>query len=202
MESTLTILIIDFVLLTASVLFLPNVKLGKIKAATYPLVALLGAAVLIAAEKAPIGDVLSGLVTNDHINPLKILILFFSMTFLSIYLDEAGFFKMLATRAANRAKANQKTLFIIIYFLTAVLTVFTSNDIVILTLTPFICFFCKNTDVDPIPYLVGEFAAGTLTVLHPERIILMSAMLLCALAAVVFIGGGKNQVAPIYNRTE
>ncbi len=50
--------------------------------------------------------------------------------------------------------------------------------------------------------LAGEFAAGTLTVLLPERIILMSAMLLCALAAVVFIGGGKNQVAPIYNRTE
>ncbi len=50
--------------------------------------------------------------------------------------------------------------------------------------------------------LIGEFAAGTLTLLMPERMVLLSAMLLCALAAVVFIGGGRKYVAPIYNRTE
>ena len=50
--------------------------------------------------------------------------------------------------------------------------------------------------------LIGEFAAGTLTVVLPERIVLLSAMLLCACAAVVFIGGGWKQVAAIYNRIE
>ena len=30
----------------------------------------------------------------------------------------------------------------------------------ILTLTPFICFFCKNTRIDPVPFLVSEFAAA------------------------------------------
>ena len=48
--------------------------------------------------------------------------------------------------------------------------------------------------------LIGEFAAGTLTVVMPQRLVLMSAMLLCALAAVIFIGGGRKYVAPIYNR--
>ena len=50
--------------------------------------------------------------------------------------------------------------------------------------------------------LAGEFAAGSLAVVLPERIIMMSAMLLCALAAVVFIGGARRHVARIYNRAE
>ena len=50
--------------------------------------------------------------------------------------------------------------------------------------------------------LIGEFAAGTLTLYIGERLILFSAMLLCAVAAVVFIGGGRRHVAKIYNRSE
>ena len=50
--------------------------------------------------------------------------------------------------------------------------------------------------------LVGEFAAGILSESFPERIVLLAAMLLCALAAVLFIGGGRKQVAAIYNRAE
>ena len=50
--------------------------------------------------------------------------------------------------------------------------------------------------------LIGEFAAGILTESFSERVILLTAMLLCALAAVVFIGGGKRHVELIYNRTE
>ena len=42
----------------------------------------------------------------------------------------------------------------------AILTIFTSNDIVILTFTPFICYFSKNAKINPIPYLVAEFAAA------------------------------------------
>ena len=48
--------------------------------------------------------------------------------------------------------------------------------------------------------LVGELAAGSLSLIMPERIVLLSVMLLCALAALVFIGGGRKYVAPIYNR--
>ena len=50
--------------------------------------------------------------------------------------------------------------------------------------------------------LLGELAAGMLTLVWPEKIVLMSAMLLCVLAAVVFIGGGKRHVAVIYNRRQ
>lgn len=50
--------------------------------------------------------------------------------------------------------------------------------------------------------LAGELAAGTLTLFIPERTLLLSVMLLCALAAIVFIGGGRRHVAPIYNRSQ
>lgn len=40
------------------------------------------------------------------------------------------------------------------------LTVFTSNDVVVLTFTPFICYFAKNAKINPIPFLVAEFVAA------------------------------------------
>ena len=50
--------------------------------------------------------------------------------------------------------------------------------------------------------LIGEFAAGILTLRFSGRIIMLAALLLCALAAIVFIGGGKKHIEPIYNRIE
>ena len=47
--------------------------------------------------------------------------------------------------------------------------------------------------------LAGELAAGVMTVIMEERIVLLLSMLLCALAAVFFIGGGRKYIEPIYN---
>ena len=50
--------------------------------------------------------------------------------------------------------------------------------------------------------LIGELLAGTMSRFVSERIVLLSVMLLCAIAAVVFIGGGRKYVAEIYNRSQ
>ena len=50
--------------------------------------------------------------------------------------------------------------------------------------------------------LIGEGAAGVGSELIPERFVLMTAMLLCAAAAVIFIGGGRREVSRIYNRIQ
>jgi MFS family permease len=50
--------------------------------------------------------------------------------------------------------------------------------------------------------LIGEFLAGALTLVMSGRAVLLCVMLLCAVAAVVFIGGGREYVAQIYNRSE
>ena len=160
MIPTIVISITTFLLITLSILFFPSIRIGKIKLGTFWIIALIGATILLAFSFAPIKEVFTQLTNNSSVNPLKIIVLFFSMTILSIYLDEVGLFKYLANVAASKAKNNQYTLFTILYCLTALLTIFTSNDIVILTFTPFICFFCKNSKINPIPYLVAEFAAA------------------------------------------
>ena len=160
MIPTIIISSITFISVTLSILFFPKIKIGKFSVSTYWLIALTGAIILLATGLAPIKEVWSELTSNTTINPIKIIILFFSMTCLSIFLDEVGLFKFLANFAAKKAKNNQFALFTIFYLLTATLTIFTSNDIVILTFTPFICFFCKNSKINPIPYLVAEFSAA------------------------------------------
>lgn len=160
MIKTCIISLITFLALTVSILLFPSLKIGGKKTGTYWIVAVLGALALLAFGCVPPAEVAGSLISNTAINPLKILVLFFSMTFISVLLDEVGFFRYLANRAVKVAGNNQFLLFITLYFTVAALTVFTSNDIMILTLTPFICFFCKNAKIDPLPFLVSEFAAA------------------------------------------
>ncbi|MBQ8357292.1 MAG: hypothetical protein IJX39_05725 [Clostridia bacterium] len=121
---------------------------------------LLGAALLLIGGWMPVDEAVSGLLADSAVNPIKILVLFFSMTLMSVFLDEAGFFRYLAGAVLRRAGTSQKALFIMLYLAVSVLTVFTSNDIVVLTFTPFICYFAKNAEIDPVPYLFGEFVAA------------------------------------------
>lgn len=160
MVATIIISCITFLGITLSILFFPHIKIKSIKLDTYWMIALLGAIVLVATTLCPIKEIKDSWTSNTAVNPLKILILFFSMTILSIYLDELGLFKFLAAFAVNKAKGHQYVLFFVLYFLVSVLTIFTSNDIVILTFTPFICFFCKHAKINPLPYLIAEFAAA------------------------------------------
>ena len=160
MVPTLIISITTFLLVTLSILLFPRITIGRVRLSTYWIIAVVGATILLATQLAPITEVFSQLTSNASINPIKIILLFFSMTILSIFLDEVGLFKYLAGVASSKAKDNQFALFAIFYLLTATLTVFTSNDIVILTFTPFICCFCKNAKINPIPYLVAEFSAA------------------------------------------
>ena len=160
MIATIVISVITFLGITLSTLFFPRIKLGKITLDTYWIVAIIGALILVIAQLCPIGEIKNSWTSSAAINPLKILVLFFSMTILSIFLDEVGLFKYLASLAVSKAKNSQLALFFALYFLVSFLTVFTSNDIVILTFTPFICFFCKRTKISPLPFLIAEFTAA------------------------------------------
>ena len=125
----------------------------------YWMVALLGALVIILSSLT-ISEWWAALTKSGGINPIKILVLFLSMSLISIFLDELGFFAHLANWTLVRVKKSQISLFVTLYIFVSILTMFTSNDIIILTLTPFILFFCKNAKISPIPYLVSEFIAA------------------------------------------
>ena len=141
-------------------LFFPRLKIGKFSINTYWIICSAAALLLLITRQISVNEAMDGLLSNSSVNPIKIVVLFISMTLLSIFLDEIGFFKYLATYCAKRAKTTQFSLFIILYIIISVLTIFTSNDIVILTFTPFICYFAKNTKINPIPFLVAEFCAA------------------------------------------
>ena len=160
MVATILISVLAFVGMIGSIIFIPHFKIRKVIIDTYWIFPLIAAIILLVTSLAPFNEVISSLTSDTSINPLKILVLFFSMTIISVYLDELGLFKYLAIKAAKKAGSNQFVLFLILYLLVAVLTIFTSNDVVILTFTPFICFFAKRTKINPLPYLIAEFAAA------------------------------------------
>ena len=142
------------------VLFFPTLKLGKLRLGSYWIVALAGASLMLLTRQVEVSTVVQSILRDDAINPLKILVLFISMTILSIYLDELGFFRYLANKTLKRAGTSQTKLFIYLYLIVSVLTVFTSNDVIILSFTPFICYFAKNARINAIPYLAAEFVAA------------------------------------------
>lgn len=166
--------------LIALVLFKPTVTVKDHSIGVYWFPAALGGIFLLVAGVLPLKEAWAGLTASGEMNPLKILALFLCLTFLSVYLDELGFFKKLASWLIERSDGSQKKLFFCLYALVSILTVFTSNDIVVLTFTPFICCFCKEERVSPVPYLVGEFVAANtwsmaLIIGNPTNIYLASA---------------------------
>ena len=176
----LIICVITILLIILSILFLPTIKIGKIKLGSYWFIALIGAITLLLTKSVSLDGVITAFTTNNAVNPLKILVLFITMTILSIFLDEVGFFKYLATSVAKKLKGSQTKLFFGFYILISLLTIFTSNDIIILTFTPFICYYAKNTKINPIPYLISEFVAANtwsmaLIIGNPTNIYLSSA---------------------------
>lgn len=176
----LLIIGLTIVSIICSILYFPTIKIKNIHLSSYWLIALFGALLLIISKSISIDTIISSFTADTSMNPLKILILFISMTVLSIFLDELGFFSYIATKAAKILNGSQTKLFIGFYLLISLLTVFTSNDIIILTFTPFICCYAKNSKINPIPYLVAEFVAANtwsmaLIIGNPTNIYLASA---------------------------
>lgn len=150
----------------AGVLWLPQISVRGHRVDTYWLVALLGALGMLLSGQVDPAALRQAMFAGSSINPLKILVLFLSMTALSIFLDEVGFFRYLANKTLTVAGCNQMRLFGILYLTVSVLTVFTSNDIIVLTFTPFLCYFARHAHISAWPYLVAEFiAANTMSMM-------------------------------------
>ena len=146
--------------MVVAVILKPYITKGKITIGLYWIICLVGAIAMLISGSITLPEVISGITADTAVNPLKILVLFLSVTLISLYLGDAGFFDYLADYLFRKNKNGQIKLFLALYFLVAVLTVFTSNDIIILTFTPPICIFCKRAKISPIPFLFGEFVAA------------------------------------------
>lgn len=179
MIGIMLIAICTIILLILGIIFKPEIKIGKFHVETFWLVSVLGAAFLFPFGYVTVDKIYQGITNSGAMNPLKILVIFITMTILSVVLDELGFFRKLAYLALQKAKTSQIRIFIYLYVTISILTVFTSNDIIILTFTPFICYFTKNAKINPIPYLISEFVAANtwsmmLVIGNPTNIYLAS----------------------------
>lgn len=152
----------------------------ELRLETYFFGALLGPLLILATGLFTGSDIVQGLNGTEELRPLGILTLFISMVFMSIFLDITGFFEACARYALASAKTDGVKLFFAVYIAVSILTVFTSNDIVVLTFTPFVYYFAKHAGINPKPYLIAEFfAANTwsmaLYIGNPTNILVASA---------------------------
>lgn len=160
MLATLIISLIVICVFVASILFFPSLIVRRHTIKVYSLIPIIGALILIMCGRVDFFRVIGAFSENTPVNPLKILVLFLSMTTFSLILEQTGFFAFVSTRVLERAGKNQFAVFFSLYAVISLLTVFTSNDIIILTFTPFICHFCKSARISRTPYLFMEFVAA------------------------------------------
>jgi arsenical pump membrane protein len=184
MISVLIIFFLTIGLLIFMMLFKPYLSfmLGnkKINIETYSVIVIIGPLLLLIFRLLSPSEMWQGLNSLGKASPIGILILFFSMVFISIYLDHVGFMEYCALLALKLAKHDGKKLFFSFYFIVSLLTIFTSNDIIILTLTPFIYYFAKHAKINPKAFLLSEFfAANTWSMMlyigNPTNIFVASA---------------------------
>ena len=195
MIATIIICALTCVAMIIFILVKPTIKIKKVKLDTYWIISLTGAVILLAGGLCDYKYVWEALIADNGVNPIKILLLFISMMILSVYLDELGFFAYLASVALKHANKSQYKLFLYIYIAVSVLTVFTSNDIIILSFTPFICYFAKHAKISPMPYLASEFVAANtwsmaLIIGNPTNIYL------CSTYGIDFIEYIKTMILP------
>lgn len=101
------------------------------------------------------------IIQNVLIEKIDIIILIFSFGILSEGLGSSGFFTYISYKIVRYGNSNTKKLIIYIFVMTSIATYFTSNDIVILVLTPIIieiCFHAKIRNMKLI--LLTQFVAA------------------------------------------
>ena len=112
----------------------------------------------------------------------QIVLLILSFAFMANSLDESGFFEFCSFKIVKYANGNGTRLIIFFYLMTSTLTYFTSNDIVILSVTPILLYVGRHADIkDMVPYLIIQFvAANTLSmglyIGSPTNIVIADAM--------------------------
>jgi arsenical pump membrane protein len=176
MALTFITIAIIFSVITAVCPF--KVRSIPVNMATGPVFALF---TLIALGVINMDTIVLGIAGSGQLRPWEILVIFFSAAYVSISLEVTGILDFFAYKIVHRAQGSGVKLFFFFYLFSCFLTVFTSNDIVILILTPIIFYLGKHAKLNIIPILYAEFfGANTLSMLlyigNPTNIIVGNAL--------------------------
>lgn len=168
----------------------------------------IAAIICLACQFIPAVTAIRSLWKFSTLNPIGIIILVFSNVYISKFLDTTGFFKMAATWAIMKSRKSGTKLFFIIYFTVAIITIVSSNDVAILTFTPFVTYFARAAGINPIPYLFGQFMSANswgimLIISNPTNIVIgtgfgQSFSVYVKYAAIPCIFGGMTPCIMLY----
>jgi arsenical pump membrane protein len=98
------------------------------------------------------------------------------MMLLSEVARKEGLFDWLATQAVTRARGSSKRLFLILYIVGTLVTVFLSNDATAVVMTPAVYAATRAAQVEPLPYLficafIANAASFVLPIANPANLV-------------------------------
>lgn len=96
----------------------------------------------------------------DGIKPYNILILFISLAYMAITLDITGILQAAAFWVSNRGGSNGRKLYLYFYIMLTLISMILGNDPVILSGTVFLVYYTAATHLQPLAWLMSEFAAA------------------------------------------
>ncbi|KAJ7198822.1 hypothetical protein GGX14DRAFT_468986 [Mycena pura] len=121
---------------------------------------ILAIAILWAAQCLGPSQIRDGIVGTDGVKPYNILLLFISLAYMAITVDITGVLQAAAFWVSNKGGSNGWKLYIYFYLMLTALSVFLGNDPVILSGTAFLVYYTKVSELNPISWLMSEFAAA------------------------------------------
>ncbi|KAJ7507272.1 hypothetical protein B0H11DRAFT_2219100 [Mycena galericulata] len=162
MASARSIVTLVFFILSITFVIRPvDVKLRgrriSINLSTAPIFAI---AILWASQCLGWTQIRDGIVGTDGVKPYNILILFSSLAYMAITLDISGVLQAAAFWVSNKGGTNGHRLYFYFYLMLTLLSVLLGNDPVILSGTVFLIYYTRGVDLEPLPWLIAEFASA------------------------------------------
>ncbi|KAF9474031.1 hypothetical protein BDN70DRAFT_885291 [Pholiota conissans] len=117
-------------------------------------------AILWAAQCLGGSQIRDGIVGTDDIKPYNILILFISLAYMAITLDVTGSLQAAAFWVSNQGGNHGRKLYLYFYILLTGISMVIGNDPIILSGTAFLVYYTAATNLEPMAWLISEFAAA------------------------------------------
>jgi Na+/H+ antiporter NhaD/arsenite permease-like protein len=143
-----TVALIIFIVTYTGIIFtsLPKINIDRPSAAFFGAVAMIVFGVMSLREA----------VTAIDYNTIALLL---GMMIIIATLQLDGFFSLIAEKTTSLSKTTSRLL-VILVFVTGIASAFLVNDAVVLLFTPVIIAICRNSRLNPIPYLMAEILSS------------------------------------------
>ncbi|KAF9932907.1 hypothetical protein FBU30_007066 [Linnemannia zychae] len=125
----------------------------------------LGVLFLLATRSIEGSSIKDGIVgaPGSGVEPYAVMILFFSLAYICISLDMTGVFQYAAFWISQRGGGSGQRVFLSFFLLSTVMSGLASNDVVVLTMTPFLVYYSQAVNlITPVAFLMAEIQTANI----------------------------------------